>query len=183
MGRGLHRSGLLAVTAVGLFGFCCAHALGQAFSDYEVKAAYFYKFSKFVEWPKEVFTSPAAPIRFCVLRDHSFETELNRVVKGKSIPGHDIEVIGVGDGEQARRCQLLFINSIQQRESRHIIEALRGASVLTVGETGDFLQQGGMIAFVLDHDRVQFEVNRKAASDARLFVSSKMLSLAKRVVD
>lgn len=180
---GLYRGGLLTVTAVGILGFCSPGALGQAFSDYEVKAAYFYNFSKFVEWPTDAFTSPAAPIHFCVLRDHSFETELNRFVKGKSIAGRSIEVITVGDGDQARRCQLLFINSSQQRETRHVIDALCGASVLTVGETDDFLQQGGMIAFVLDNDRVQFEVNRKAASDARLFVSSKMLSLAKRVVN
>ena len=57
----------------------------QSVSEYQVKAAYLYNFSKFVEWPAQAFASPVAPIRLCVLKDQAFESELNQVVKGKVV--------------------------------------------------------------------------------------------------
>ncbi len=39
-----------------------------------------------------------------------------------------------------------------------------------------------MINFVLENDRVQFEVNRKAAEQVGLKISSKLLSVAKFVI-
>ena len=39
-----------------------------------------------------------------------------------------------------------------------------------------------MINFVLENNRVQFEVNRKAAEQAGLKISSKLLSVAKLVI-
>ncbi len=155
----------------------------QQLSDYQVKAAYFYNFAKFVQWPQRQLSEPVTPIRFCILKDRLFETELNRIVKGKSISGRAIEVVQLNDPVQSLNCSALFINAVQEKESKHLMEILRGSSVLTVGETEEFLQDGGIIAFVLEKDRVQFEVNRRAATDAGLYVSSKMLSLAKKVVN
>jgi hypothetical protein len=92
-------------------------------------------------------------------------------------------VIQVKDGMQARSCHVLFINAAQGRQARRIFEILRGASVLTVGEAGDFLEAGGVINFVLIDDRVQFQVNHKAAGAANLYISSRLLSVAKHVVE
>jgi hypothetical protein len=39
-----------------------------------------------------------------------------------------------------------------------------------------------MINFVLENDRVQFEVSRKAAEKAGLKISSKLLAVAKMVI-
>jgi hypothetical protein len=47
-----------------------------------------------------------------------------------------------------------------------------------VGESDGFVQQGGMIGFVLEEDKLQFNVNLGAARAAQLKISSKLLSLA-----
>ncbi len=159
------------------------HSPAQVVSDYQVKAAYIYTFAKFVEWPSESLPNAASPVRFCILNDRSFGFELDRIVKGKSIAGRSIEVAQVQDGLQARTCHVLFINSAQERQTRRVIELLRGTSVLTVGESGDFLEAGGVINFVLEDDRVLFQVNHKAANAAKLYISSRLLSVAKRVVE
>src|SRR4051812_50039684 len=88
----------------------------QKISDYKVKAAYLYNFAKFVDWPPKQFPDAETPIRFCILNDHSFEIELNHLVKGKSIGGHRIDVIQVLDGEQARKCHVLFVALSQEQE-------------------------------------------------------------------
>jgi hypothetical protein len=156
-------------------------ARGQAVSEYQVKAAYLYNFAKFVDWPAESFTSPTAPIRLCVLNDRPFQTRLEQIVNGKNIIGRPVLAIPVQTGEESRDCQVLFISSSQQ--PRHIFDLLQGASILTVGETTGFLEEGGIINFVIQGDQVHFQVNHKTATKARLRMSSRLLSLAKGVIE
>jgi hypothetical protein len=152
----------------------------QGISEYQVKAAYLYNFAKFVDWPDDSFASPTAPIRLCVLNDRSFQTQLEQIVIGKNIIGHPVLAIPVETGEESRDCQVLFISS--SRQPRHIFDSLQGASVLTVGETTGFLDEGGMINFIIEGNQVHFQVNQKAATKARLRMSSRLLSLAKVVI-
>jgi hypothetical protein len=62
-----------------------------------------------------------------------------------------------------------------------MLPALQGRSILIVGESEGFARQGGMINFVLEGDRVLFEVNQRAAEQAGLKISAKLLSVAKEV--
>jgi hypothetical protein len=156
-----------------------AHA--QQISEYQVKAAYLYSFTKFVEWPAGTFANTADPIRMCILNDRSFVAQLIQIVGSKQIAGHPVLVILVQDGRQSRGCQELFISSSQSQETLQIMDSLRGTSVLTVGETNDFVAQGGIINFIVQDNHVQFQVNQKAASQAGLRMSSQLLSVAKRV--
>lgn len=161
--------------------FWQAPAIAQAVSDYQVKAAYVYNFAKFVDWPAESFSTPTAPIRLCVLNDHAFQSQLEQIVTGKSITGRPVIAITVQTGEESRDCQVLYINSSQQ--SRHIFDLLQGTSVLTVGETKGFLEEGGIINFIFQGDQVHFQVNHKAATLAGLHMSSRLLSVAKAVIE
>ena len=54
--------------------------------------------------------------------------------------------------------------------------------MLTVGERSDSLASRGAIDFLISEDKLQFEVNMGAASDAHLRISSNMLALARHVI-
>ena len=152
-------------------------------SERQVKAAYLYNFAKFVEWPEQAFANSTAPIRLCIWNDWQFVTDVHQIVYGKVLAGRPIEVIGVQSMEQLRSCHILFISSSEVREVRRIMDVLHEASVLTVGEMKGFLADGGMIDFILEDERVQFEINHKAASKAELRISSRLLGVAKRVLE
>src|SRR6185437_14188806 len=107
-------------------------------------------------------------MRLCVLNDAPFGQQLSEIVRGKIIKNRPVVVVSVQTGEESRGCQLLFIGSSQNRQAKHIIDVLQGTSTLTVGETRDFLQEGGIINFVLQENRVHFQVNHKAAIQAGL---------------
>jgi len=55
--------------------------------------------------------------------------------------------------------------------------------VLTVGETDRFAQSGGVINFILEENKVRFEINSETAARARLKISSKLLALARIVAN
>jgi hypothetical protein len=59
-----------------------------------------------------------------------------------------------------------------------MLQAVQGASVLTVGESDSFIAGGGVIDFKLDGEKVRIEINTEAADRAKLRISAKLLSLA-----
>jgi len=155
----------------------------QTMSDRQVKAAYLHNFAKFVEWPEQAFANSTAAIRLCIWNDRLFETDVHQIVNGKALAGHPIDVVGVQSIEHLRGCHVLFIGYSDERETRRIIDALREATVLTVGDMKGFVASGGIINFVLDEERVQFEINHRAATRAGLRISSRLLGVAKRVLE
>jgi hypothetical protein len=154
----------------------------QSATEYQVKAAFLFNFAKFVEWPTEVFPGADAPLQICLLGQDPFGHEFEEVIADKTVNGHRIEVIHPSGVPQAKSCHIIFVASSEKRFVRQILRGLRGASVLTVGETAGFAGMGGIINFVLDDGRVRFEVNVKAAERAHLKVSARLLTVAKVIV-
>ncbi len=75
-------------------------------------------------------------------------------------------------------CQILFVGSDGYHSISAVVQALKNAPILTVGEEDDFLPAGGMIRFRLQENKVRFEINRPAADAARLKISSRLQYLA-----
>jgi hypothetical protein len=76
---------------------------------------------------------------------------------------------------------VLFIGSLTGLRGADILKALNGLPVLTVGDDAGFCAEGGMIAFLLERDRLRFEIRFDAAEHAGLKVSSRVFALAKTV--
>lgn len=74
---------------------------------------------------------------------------------------------------------VLYVASSRQREDAEILQRTRGG-VLTVGETVQFLRDGGIIRIFVEDRRVRFRVNSTALGAAGLKVHSQLLSLAAR---
>lgn len=163
---------------------CCLAVVTQAQSatEYQVKAAFLFNFAKFVEWPADAFPGVDAPLQICLLGQDPFGHEFEEVIGDKSVNGHRIEVIHPSGVPQARGCQIIFVSSSEKRQALEILRGLRGASVLTVGDTAGFAGMGGIINFVLDDGRVRFEINVKAAERAHLKISARLLTVAKLIV-
>lgn len=160
-----------------------ALAQSSAAGEYQVKAAFLYNFAKFVEWPSSSFSDANTPLRICVLGQDPFGEQLRDIANDKIVNGRKLQVNQVADLQVARTCHILFIASAEKAQLKLTLESLRGTGALTVGDTEGFVEEGGMINFVLVNDRVRFEVNHKAATEAGLKVSSKLLNLAKSVIE
>lgn len=146
-----------------------------------VKAAFLYKFAGYVEWSPSAFASSDAPFVIGVLGAEEIATELARIVPGRSISGHPVAVRRVKEGESLRGVHLLFVGRESQRLSS-ILRTARGEGVLTVTESDRGLEMGSAINFVLAEDRVGFEVSLDAAERSGHRISSRMLTVARRVI-
>jgi hypothetical protein len=59
---------------------------------------------------------------------------------------------------------------------------LEARAVLTVGEFEHFVQEGGMIGFFREDNKVRREINLTAAEHAKLKISARLLALLKTVI-
>ena len=150
--------------------------------EYRVKANFLAAFPNFVEWPDAAFPSANAPIRICVFGDFPFGTSLASQTRATQIRGRGIEVHWARKEQELRGCQILFVSRSVAERYPAVLHAVRGENVLTVGETPDFLREGGAIEFLYANNQLQFAVNLNATSDAHLRISSSMLAMARQVV-
>jgi hypothetical protein len=178
--RGLRMAGwfLFALVAGALF--CnIAPAQSDQPSAYEVKAAFLFNFTKFVEWPENAFVDPRAPIVIGVIGDDPFGESLVRIVAGQKAQGRGIEIAKYRYGDNLRRCHVLFISASERQRRAPILASLQEASVLTVSDIDGFAEAGGAIQFVVQENRVRFVVNLEVATQSKLRVSAKLLALAR----
>jgi hypothetical protein len=146
--------------------------------EYQVKAAFLLNFTKFIEWPATAFRNADAPIAICVLGDNPFGRALDQIVRDEMVNGRPVSVAYIREATPPQSCQVLFSNG-PAKDIKTLSDS--GPGVLTVGEGPAFLRDGGMIAFVIENNRVRFEINQAAAERAGLKLSSKLLSVAKSV--
>jgi hypothetical protein len=150
--------------------------------EYQVKAAFVYNFAKFVEWPPAAFKSAQDPIVICVLGSNSFKSALEEVIKGKAVEGRTFVVRPVSKSQLPCPCHILFVKASERKAFRAMVGDLKGAGVLTVGETPGFDTDAAIINFKVENGRIRFEINAKAAEQEKLHISSKLLSLAQIVM-
>lgn len=147
-------------------------------TEYQIKAAFLYNFVKFVQWPTQAYAGPASPIVIGVLGENVFGDELQKAIQDKVIAHHPLQVKQFDSVTEVTNCQVLFISASEKKRFPEILGALRGKSILTVGESSEFLRDGGMINFVLVDLRIRFQINNESARKAGLIISSDLLNLA-----
>ena len=147
-------------------------------AEYQLKAAFLYKLSQFVEWPAQAFDGPAAPLVIGVLGDDPFGAYLDDLVRGEKIGLRPLSVRRYQRNEEVTGCHILFVCSSESAGLEKIIEQLKGRSFLTVSDTESFLRLGGMVRFATESGKIRLKINVEAAKAAELTISSKILSPA-----
>jgi hypothetical protein len=147
-------------------------------SEYQVKAVYLFNFSRFVEWPAEPAASPNEPFSICVLGQDPFGAALGATLAGETVGGRRLVANRIEKPQDALTCRVLFVSISEQSRLRAILDMLDKKSVLTVSDIPRFAEQGGMIEFVMQGEKVRFEVNLTNATEAGLKLSSELLKVA-----
>lgn len=153
-----------------------ASAHGEPVSEYQVKGAYLYNFTKFVTWPPTAFARQQDPFRLCVLGQNPFG-QLLEILTKKSVNNKRISVDYLGDIQQVAGCHLLFVARSEQEKLPEILAAIQEQPILTVGDMPDFVQQGGMIHFILVNDTLRFVINQETALEAGLKINAMLLQI------
>lgn len=151
-------------------------------TESQVKAAYLYNFGKFVRWQADRVPNSGL-LEICILGKDPFGAVLDSTIAGESIDGRNITVKRITKVQEAASCSVLFISVSEAGKLPPILAAAQRFNALTVGDLPHFVDQGGMIGFVMQEGRIRFEVNRTAAEESHLLLSSELLKIATKVID
>lgn len=160
-----------------------ASALAQAaepVAESSVKAAFLYKFAGYIDWPPARFAAPGSPFVIGVMHDDDVAAELGRLLPGRSVGTHPVVVRRVKPGDSFADVQLALIGG--ENPDRAAIRAAEQSGALVVTESPGGLEAGSAINFVVGDEHVGFEVSLEAARKSGHHISSRMLSVARRVV-
>ncbi len=149
-----------------------------AITEADIKAALFIKIAKFTRWPASVFELPTSSLHLCVLGEDelsaSMKTLEEQLVHGRSLRVRAIEKsIDVLDD-----CQAVYVAADRRQELRDVISAASSQPILTVGDTDDFRELGGILGFVLDKNRMRFRINLSSTEKSGLEFNAQLLQLA-----
>lgn len=147
-------------------------------TEYEVKAAFLHNIAKFVEWPASA--GAKGNLRLCILGRGLFG-EAAGTLGGKPASGATWEVAPVAARANLRECRVLLIETSETAELQRVLDGIKGSPVLTVGDSEGYAEQGVMVNFYLEQNKVRFEINLASARRAGLNVSSQLLKLARIV--
>jgi len=164
---------LLLAVAAPCVGLAQAPALETA-----VKATYLYKFAAFVEWPASAFETPSAPAKLCIAGEDPFGLVLAQAIRGQMIGDHPIALVHLDRVEKGAPCHILYVAPSRGQTAAEALDKVRGEPILTITDAAADPAARGLIDFVLKDNHVRFRIDARAAGQAGLVVSSKLLSLA-----
>jgi hypothetical protein len=170
-------------TVVWLVAFAVLHAAcAQGTSlEYAVKATYLHKFAPFVEWPDPAAEFPGGEFIICVVGNDPLGAVLDRAVSGQDVAGRPIAVHRFSDLTSNPSCAVMYVTGSDAKSIAGILAAVHGAPVLTVTDGATDPAAKGIINFIIQDDRVRFEIDDSAAAANGLTISSKLLNLAVHV--
>ncbi len=146
---------------------------------YQIKAAFMVKFFSFMEWPDDRF--PDSEVTQIAVYGESPVLKALKSLPRKKYNNRRLVVKKINSLEEMKCCQMLFLSSEKESEFPKIIKALKGSNVLTVSDTPNFGTSGGIVNFYIEDKKVHFEINYKQSREEKIYISSKVLKLAKIV--
>ena len=154
----------------------------QEVAEYHIKAVFLSNLTHFVNWPADAEKEDKDFV-IGIYGPDPFESVLDKVVSGEKKGNSPIKIEHYSQLSEIsqNRCKILFIHSSKIREWPTIRQHFSGFPVLTVADVAGFPEEGGMVNLLKTGQKIQVEINNGAVQQAGLFMSSKLLSLARIV--
>lgn len=159
----------------------CFYAFGQD-DIITMKAVFIERFTRFIEWPSDSVEKPSDTL-FClmILGENPFGKTMERLLTTTKMKGKKTSVIYSNKlrNNEIRQCQMVYISPSIKKSLKETLDTLRNYSVVTIGDTKGYADEGVMINFVIEKDMLRFEINLKEFRRSQLICGSDLLKIAK----
>jgi hypothetical protein len=151
-------------------------------SEYQLKAAFLFRFTQFVEWPAQPGATNDRPFVIGIVGEDPFGTNLDDAVRNEFFQEtRPIVIHRFRTNEIPAGCDILFIARSEKDRLKEVLTQVKGQATLTVADTASAAEEGVMINLSLVQGSVKMEINKEALTASGLKVSAKLLALAKIV--
>jgi hypothetical protein len=147
----------------------------------DLKAAFLINFARFTTWPLDALPAGSS-LTICVIGDNRVADAIEDLARRQRIREWNI-LVRRAKGDAAAGCHLAYWSASHVAREQDQLQAMARKPVLTVSDSPEFMNFGGIASFFVDSGKMRFAVNPAAAGRAQLRISSKLLNLARIVKD
>lgn len=146
----------------------------DALPEYTLKAAYLYNFALLTDWPQ---SEESAEFDMCFYRENLGSA--SAALQNKMVGNRKIKIVDVTTAEEAKGCQMLFIPESEGQSGEKVIRQLVKVPVLIVSENTN--TNDAHIVIIREGRKLAFDISLKTLKHSNLFLSSRLLKLARKV--
>ena len=155
---------------------CCAGKLAAQSADgeFDLKAVFIYNFTRYIEWDT---TKMQDEFVIGVMGSSPISNALSEIAARRLVRNKRITIRVCNRVEDIRGCQVLFIpKQTSLPLSTILLSTPKGT--LTVSESPGSAMEGTAFNFILLNNKLKFEANLRALTNAGLKAGSQLLKLA-----
>lgn len=154
------------------------NVLHAQYSEYEYKAAFIERFTRFIDWPEEFEDNT---FEIAVIGENPFNKSLDELFDITKIKNRNTEVIYTDNINELRNVDLVFISRSEKNRMKEIVSVIDDMPILIISDSKGFCKKGAHINMYVDGDYIRYEINQKALEKTGLKVRSLLFASAKIV--
>ncbi len=156
--------------------FCPSQTYATEYQDDEVKAAFIYRLSYFIEWP--VKDEQSKYVNICILGENPFKNIQSDFEK-KSVGNKPIRLIEVNTKSiLTSQCKIIFISDSEKSDYKEILTIIKSLPILSVSDIIKFAKNDGMIGLTNFNNSIKLEINLKKLSESQFKIDPNLLEAA-----
>jgi hypothetical protein len=162
---------------------CQMSRQAEYLSAAQVQAAFIYNFTKYTEWPSQPADADTTHFHLCVVGDNPVTEQLDTAIQGKVAANRTIQIRHIGNEANLSGCEVLYVGNVSRQTEERLLAALSAQPILTLGSLPGFLRGQGMVTFVVEDNRVRFDINTRIAEKVNIRFDSRILALARKRIE
>ena len=145
-------------------------------SEYEYKAAFIERFTRFIEWPEEFEDNTFS---VAVFGKNPFHTTLDELFHDLKIKNQNVELFYTNNINDLTKANLVFISGSEKKRISEILAVTTEKPILIISDSKGFCEMGVHINMYVDDNYIRYEINQDAIEKSGLKFSSLLLTSAK----
>ncbi len=166
-----------------------ASVRASAPTEYQVKAAFIYQFTKYVKWPGAKSLDAVNQMNICLWGSNPFGDALSIFDKASSAK-LKINVVRNASQADLPNCHMLFIGKSAESNFASVVSQAKAYPILTISEVKGSAAKGGMIEMqtveknigVFSRNNISLVINSKSAQQSGIQIDAQLLEIAQSVI-
>lgn len=157
---------------------CFAGSLTLKAQNEKFKALFLYNFIKNIEWPEAY---KQGDLIIGVLGNNPVSKELETITASQKTGNQSMKVKVFSSVEEMVNCHIIYVAPNKGGLIPQLIARIGGHNTLVVSDSKGGIQQGSSINFILDGDKLKFEISKQHIEQKGLKVSASLYNLGVQV--
>ena len=169
----------LAFLLMGSMNSCRAEDVADDIARH-LKATHLLKIAHYIQWPAPAFEDPATPITIGVIGAEPLVEELERISPAHEIDKRRVVVKRLTVNDKTAKVHILYIGRRSGAIQGWLTQAER-KPLLSVCDATHQLAHTCAVKFLLNEDRLRFDISLPAAERSGIKITAPLLTVARQV--